>query len=376
MLDTVNHVKNLVVASVERALRERTDRHDRAVVEAIFSFADGHRAATEVLFNCTLSSTPDLIAVRAQSIAAIASILQRAHANATGEGLVSALNEGVLVGGLIRLVGMSLRRGGSPDAELRDATLTWLESYAVARDGRRQDSLSRRSRWEERGAVVGPPFGAEPAAGLGERTVRDARAIRHRLLFATATLAIEKGLRATTVAEIAKHAHVGHRNFHLCFADKYDAFRALFELANRRLLAAAFSAYFSEKGWPQRLWAAGEAYTGLLASSPTLADVAFVEPAAWHPRLMQAQEEVPNAVLLFLYEGYEALAATQDRPSRVALEATAATILEFVYDRCRRAEAQRLPDLLAQALFIALTPFLGLEAAYDFLDKRNCAISA
>ena len=157
---------------------------------------------------------------------------------------------------------------------------------------------------------------------------------RLRIMFAAAELAERKGYAATTVGEITRAAGVDGRVFYSKFADKQDAFMAVHEFGFQQVMEVTAGAFFAGATWLERNWEAGRAFTQFLERNPIVAHVGFVEAYAVGPGAAQRLQDSQAAFAMLLQEGYQY--AVQDaRPSRVALEATIATIFEIVYDRAR-----------------------------------------
>jgi AcrR family transcriptional regulator len=191
---------------------------------------------------------------------------------------------------------------------------------------------------------------------------------RLRILFAAAQLAERKGYAASTTGEIMKLAGVDGRSFYALFANKQDAFMAVYELGAQQTLAITAEGFFTGATWPQRLWEAGRAFTQFLEINPLIAHVGFVEAHAVGASAVQRVEDSHVAFMVFLQEGQQL--ASERKPARVALEAMITTVFEIVYQQSRGQEQPRLSPLLSHMAALCLTPFLGAAEAERVIDMQ------
>jgi AcrR family transcriptional regulator len=179
----------------------------------------------------------------------------------------------------------------------------------------------------------------------------------------------ERGYTAATVSEILRRASIDGRVFYRLFADKQDAFSAIHELGFQYLMAATAGAFFVPKSWPERIWEGFRAATQSIDDTPTFAHVAFVEAYAVGPGAIQRVEDSRVAFTIFLQEGYGyQIGGTP--PSRAALEAIITAIFEVVYLQARASVKPHTAGLLGHIVHACLTPFMGAEAASEFIDSK------
>src|SRR3954447_26186619 len=93
---------------------------------------------------------------------------------------------------------------------------------------------------------------------------------RARLVAGLAASITEKGYAATTIADVVRHARVSKRTFYEHFADKEDAFLALYSALGDRTLTAIAEAAAGDAPWRERVDASVRAYLELLAEQPVL----------------------------------------------------------------------------------------------------------
>jgi AcrR family transcriptional regulator len=371
VLAAVTTINGDLLAEAAQAV-ERTDpsRAAIAAVEAVIAFCDSKPTAARVwLIECLAAAQPTLDA-RDDGIDALARLIDHASGSAPPDALVPDIGSQALIGGVYRVLGAYLRRG-DPITEARSGLVQWIESYAVRFSARQWDQLSTSASAAAK-PTTEPPFGARPGRISTEYyPYRDPdRHFRDRIFFAAAHLFCDKALDDIALNDIAKRAGVGSRRLTRLFPDKGVLFAGLHELGYLRTLAATSGGYFSRNSWPDRVWAAGDAYTNYVGGNETLARVGFLMPYAAGPRAARHMDEILKAFSVFLHEGYSCLPAGHSRPPDVALMAIAATIFDIGYRKCRTGHSAELPSLLPQAAFVALAPFLDPQATARFIDGK------
>jgi AcrR family transcriptional regulator len=371
LLATITMVNRHVLTQVQKRVSAQPPAHAvHATIETIFELCVEHPAMARVLLDASLAGPPEVLDVRSDGIAAVARTIDDAHGAVPGQALVPDIGSSVLIAGVLRLLGAALRRDDIPDIAMREAVLSWVDSYAVPATERRWATLRIPSPIKPRSLVLEPPFGTPPLAAKHDFPGGQIEHARQRLLFAAGAVSDNKGFSAATLTDITRIAGVSHRIFKRLFSTKEGLFMALHEVGYRRALAASFRGYLSSHTWPERVWAAGQAYTDFVASNPTIAHVGFVDSYAAGPHAALSMDKTLKAFTLFLADGDAHLAAERERPSQVALDAIAATIFNLGYCHCRAGKSTELPCLLPQAVFIALTPFLGPQASSKFIDSK------
>jgi len=348
------------------------ERAMHASIEVLVAFAVESRSAARFLTNESLGAGPTMLAARDDGVRKLAAVIDRAQRKAEPAATVPDVAALTVMGGAYRLLGARLRRGEPGLSRLREDLLVWLDTFAAP---------AAKHRWGSLGAGVAEdrsPFVAETAmrapAMLGPGRPRIApeevaENQRLRVLHATATLAARDGYAATKVSDILKLAGVDGRAFYSRFAGKQEAFMAVHEIGVQQVLWVTGEAFFSAESWPERVWEASRAFVQFLELNPVVARVGFVEAYAVGPAAVQRVEDSHFSFTMFLQEGYQHAPETQ--LSRLSLEASVMCIFELVY---RRARARRTPptgELIAQMSFLCLAPFLGAEAAGEFIERQR-----
>jgi hypothetical protein len=106
-----------------------------------------------------------------------------------------------------------------------------------------------------------------------------------------------------------------------------------------------------------------------MQANPALLRATFVEGYAGGPPTLQRGEDIVAAFTIFLQEGYQYLNG-RDQPSRLALAVIGATIFEIGYEGARLSPEPDIVGLLAPAVYVCLTPFLGAGATEELIDAQ------
>ncbi len=140
-------------------------------------------------------------------------------------------------------------------------------------------------------------------------------------------------------------------------------------------MAETAAAFFAGESWPERVWEAGRAFTGFLEANPLIAHIGFVEAYAVGGEAVKRVEDSHVGFTIFLQEGYQAYPQPTP-PSRVALEAIAASTFEVAYRLTREESGRGMAGLLANMVDLALAPFMGAAEANRFIDGKLAEAAA
>jgi AcrR family transcriptional regulator len=325
-----------------------------ATLDALVDTALRRPHVARVLMIECLSAGPVGIAEREALISAISELVGSAPVH----GALIDLPAGVLVGGTFRFLAMRLA-DGTVEEGLRDEVHEWAQTFA------RQ---LRTERWSSRfqPAVLRE---ASQAIPFNVSRVRPRTPARERILRATAATVAAKGYRATTVADIVSTAGMSRRLFYNHYGGKAEAFTATYEHVFQQTIAACAPAFFSSSAWPERVWQSALAFTGFVAREPAFAHLGFVECYALGPSFVERAHDTQLAFTLFLEEGYRQRREAQLLP-RSCSALTAAAIMELGYQASRRWALPHIRSLQPLAVYIALTTFIGAEAAGAFVTGK------
>jgi len=237
--------------------------------------------------------------------------------------------------------------------------------------------LGRRSGYPR---FVRPLPGAEERQPPGPRPWSRAdagEAQRRKILRVTAELIAKRGYAGTKTDTIVKRAHVGYGTFNKFFADKDEAYRTLFEetydLHSARI-AEAFGDAEDERPWADRVAAAIATFYRAIAEDPVLWRACIVEARTAGPEVNRSNEAAIEDLGKILIPGRRQESAPANLPE--SIETTlAGGIVWIAYQRLVIGEAERLPEMLSDALQFVLLPYLGEGGARDAAQRNaNLAI--
>jgi AcrR family transcriptional regulator len=344
----------------------------REILARLLESADRDPAAAQVLLIEALAGGA---AVRAEHERLIDSVEDAigAYLDGASQGPSFEIPARSLLGGVGSVVAIRLFRGEAGRMiELLDDLEAWVASYAMPRGSGRN-----RADWKALGVGVATPVESAPNP-LDIRLPRGRAALpsavvaseqRQRVLAAVARVAREKGYAAMTVADIVATAGIARAAFYEQFRSKEDAFLSAQAFALENSLSIAASKFFSEESWPNRVWSGALAMLAYVASVPDLATLDFVESYTAGRAAIRRSFEGRMAYTLFLEEGYRQRPEAEDLP-RLCSEAIAGAILELMRRQTVKGNIDQMQHLAPQAVYVALAPFIGPEAALTLIEEK------
>jgi AcrR family transcriptional regulator len=342
----------------------------QAAVRRLIVRAEAEPVQARFLANVTMAGGPRAILQRDRTVREVEKLVDEARAATPVEVPSPDLPTKALIGATHWLIALRIHRGERDLTAVGDELVRWAEAF-------NRPTGEHRWRTLEPGPLPGPsPHVSElpllpptPIPSGRSRLSRNeiARNQRLRILFATAEVAAEKGYTATTVADITGAARVDKRVFYTHFRDKQQAFLAVHELAFQQLMAVSASAFFSADTWPERVWQAMHAACQFIATHP-MPYVVYVESHAVGAPAIQRVEDSNAAFAIFLQEGIQQTANPQ---TRTALEAIIAAIFEIGSYQFRHRKSSELSRYSFLCAYIALAPFLGVDAASELLAEKQ-----
>ena len=192
------------------------------------------------------------------------------------------------------------------------------------------------------------------------------RSQRERLLEATIRVVAAKGYTATKLADLTTEAGISRSTFYELFADKEACFLAAYEEASDGLIRAASAAFEAESSWPAAMRAALAALLGALAADPALASLGLNAVSAAGPAAQQRYQAAVKRLTPLFEEGRDFAPGGRALPpntSRMAVGAALGLISEAV----AAGDVAQLPQMLDDVLAAALRPYLGDEAAAEYV---------
>lgn len=287
-----------------------------------------------------------------------------------------------LLGG-VRSVISTRRYTLTPGEEdrLLDDLETWTGAYAAPAGYARRNG----EEWTELGRALCEQRSTKRGSGANGRTPLPrgrnrlpanvvASEYHTRIVEATARVVRAKGYSASTIADIVAAAGTSRGVFYGQFQNKQEAFLAAQTMALQQGLTTASAAFFTGRTWPEQVWNGLDALFGYLAGVPDLAHLMLIEPYAAGRAAMDRIIDTMRTLSLFLEEGYHR-GSRAERLPRTCSDAIAGAIHELLYDAAEHDRVPELRELLPQAVYVALGPFLGPVRARAAVDELAAAAS-
>lgn len=347
----------------------------RAVLARTLSLAEQHPASTRLILIEARAGDKRVRAEHEELLALIERAIEL-YLSATAERMPIEIPTRALLGGIGGLIGTRVFRSEAGGlSELLDDLLAWFGSYAVPAGRQRmtpEEWLELGHAWEAVRSEPLPLARDERPLPRGRSALSPGQVAsehRERVVEAIAACVNERGYVATTVADLVAAAGITRGAFYEQFRNKEDAFLAAQSLGLERSAGLVASRFFTEASWPERVWNSAEALTAYITDHPGLAYSTVIEAYAAGPAAIRRSIESRMAYTLFLEDGYRQRPEGEAIP-RVFSEAIAGASEELLRRQIvlgRTAEAQ---ELLPQAVYISLAPFIGTEAALDFVRER------
>jgi hypothetical protein len=132
-------------------------------------------------------------------------------------------------------------------------------------------------------------------------------------------------------------------------------------------LTTASTAFFTGRTWPEQVWNGLDALLSYLAGLPDLAHLMLIEPYAAGQAALDRVIDTMRTLSLFLEQGYHGSKRAEQLP-RLCSDAIAGAIHELLYHAAQENRIEDLRELLPQAVYVALAPFLGPAKARACVD--------
>lgn len=358
---------------VERGIAsEASGRSLTSALEALITFAQREPASFHLLTHEAMIAGPRALDARDELMLSIEHTVEQALACSETE-MVADIPTKLVLGGAVRLIGISMRRSdNAPGPELVELT-RWLDCYRVPRGETRWREVTSTPKVAL--ARKGPtrPIAPQPLPRgrhrLSEQVVSAVQ--RERILQATAQVVCAKGYPTSTVADIAGSAGISREVFYGLFKDKRDAFLQAQQLVFEQMIAASAGAFFtSETTWPERIWEALRTTTAWILDQPTLAHFDFIEAYALGPSDAKRVDQNVLAFNVFLEEGYRYRPQAAELP-RLFAEAISGSVLELAAFYIRHDRVSETPGLLPLLAYVILAPFTGVKEANELVASRR-----
>lgn len=353
----------------QRVASDEPGRALASALEALVAFAEQEPTSFHLITHEAMIAGPRALDARDELMLTIEHTVEQALGAAPTAATEADIPTKLVLGGAVRLIGMSMRRtGGAPEPELVNLP-EWLNCYEV---------LPGEARWRQVASIAAAPLVTNgPTRPIPPQRLPRGRhrlpeqmvsaVQRERILHATAEVVCAKGYAASTVADIAAVAGLSREMFYASFRDKRDAFLQAQQLVFEQMIAASAGAFFtSEITWPERVWEAIRTTTAWILDQPTLAHFDFIEAYALGPSDAKRVDENVLAFNVFLEEGYRYRPQAAELP-RLFAGAIAGSVLELAAFYIRHGRAAETPGLLPLLIYVILAPFTGVREANELI---------
>jgi AcrR family transcriptional regulator len=345
------------------------------LLDKLLVYLAGSPAVARVLLVEALAGGPAARTARDQLTSAIETTLERWLRDADGDFRIAVTGRAVMEGVGWILVRRSFRGETARLADLRNDLLAWINSYAIPAERKRLGLED----WRRLGSSLVEASQPRPAPPpVAQRLPRGRSAMsaaevaaehRERVLAAVAQLARTKGYTAMTVADIVKTGSVSREAFYELFRDKEDAFLATQSVALERSISTTAAAFFGGEDWPARVWDGLEALLGYIGMEPDLVYLDVFESYPAGAAAIRRSFDNNMAYTLFLEDGYRQRAGAAGLP-RLCSEAIGGAILGLLRWQVTEGRTERTLEVLPQAAYLALAPFVGPLAAIELVEAK------
>lgn len=181
---------------------------------------------------------------------------------------------------------------------------------------------------------------------------------RQRILDAMIESCAEKTFAATTITDIVARAHISRTTFYKQFEDKRACFDAAVDYSIEELGRIARAAFEAEDGPADASRKAVTAVVEALAAQPGFAQLLTGDAFAVDPIVTERYRKATIPPLRALWANRDGGGKRHTDP-RLAFGQAQVLILNQIVN----GEPKRLPDLLPEIVYLAISPFGGHEEA-------------
>lgn len=184
------------------------------------------------------------------------------------------------------------------------------------------------------------------------------RSQRQRILDAMVDSCAEKTYAATTITDIVARARISRTTFYKHFDDKRACFDGAIDYCIEQLEEVAASAHSPEDAPPDALRKAANAVLQALAARPGLAQLLTGDALAVEPKLIERYRKATIPAIEGLWSG-------TDEPTNARTDPRLAfgQVQVLILNQIATGNADRLPELLPEIVYLAVSPFGGHEEA-------------
>lgn len=188
-----------------------------------------------------------------------------------------------------------------------------------------------------------------------------------RIMVATLKTVAARGYPATKLSDIVQTAETSLSTFYGHFDGKAEALDAALYDRRARMLGTVLPAWRRAKSWPDGIRAVTEALLVYMEREPEFAQLICIGIYAAGPDALERRDLAIDAVQRLMDEGIEY------RPDMKPLwpELIISTLYAILCDRVKQRGVQNLRGILPLCTYMALSPFIGPEAAYAMANGAS-----
>jgi AcrR family transcriptional regulator len=360
-----------LVSEIRQAVAvEAPERAIQAAIRGFVALAEAHPDRARLLVNEVMTGGRAALDEHDRLIDELVLIVEQRLAHTPAAVESPDLPVHMVLGAGRWLLAPPLRRGERHFPGLVQELERWVERYRRPHGEHRWSTLEPGPELALSPHVTPLPLSPQAPLGRGRPKLTAGEVAenqRTRILYATAEAAAAKGYTAMTVADITIAADVDRRVFYKHFRDKQQAFLAIHEIGIQHAMTVAASAFFSAGEWPDRVWEGTRAGVQFEVANPVITHIGYVDSHAVGAPAIQRIDDTRAAFTIFLQEGN---GYTSEPLPRLVLEAIAGAVFEVGYQQVRAGHAERVSRLVANSVYLVLAPFLGADAATEFVQAK------
>lgn len=343
-----------------------------AAFAAIVHLAERAPAQVAFLAHEAMLAGPAALAGRDELTAQITEQVEESYRQLPSDAAIPDVPARMLLGGLIRVLGIRMRAGDLSADRLLSEAEGWVDPFRVSGGAQRRWSLTGKDyaalRQRPSASAIAPPPLPRGRHRLPSPLVE--RIQRERIMHAATEVIRAKGYPNSTVTDIVAAAGVSREAFYSHFHSRADAYTATHRMIFEQLMAVTAGAFFASTGpWPEQVWEAGAALTNFVAGAPSLAHFGFVESYALGPAIARRTDDAMIAFTVFLREG-QRYRPEAPQLSATAADATVAAAIDMVAYDVRHELSEDLFGLEPVTSYMILAPFMGSEEARSFVEEK------
>ncbi len=193
----------------------------------------------------------------------------------------------------------------------------------------------------------------------------DSNEQRRRIVDTVIGLVVEQGYQEMTITEISQRASVSLTTFYNHFDTKQAAFLAAVDEIERQVVELTVPVYRRAPDWRHAVRDVIHAFFAFNATNPAMSRLGGLQVFSGGGPGLDRHEAATARFGSVLIAGY------RERPdvSPIIGEAISGALAALIYQQIRRRGPEHLYELAGIATYLALTPFIGADAACELANE-------